>query len=430
MSFHLAAPAAILIILCPGPAGAQVPPATPPVLTLDAAFELVARAHPDLRLFGLRQDIVLAERDAAALHPPLRAGIEVENAFGSGDMRGFDRAEITLTLSGVFERGGKLDARRTLAQSRFDGLAVQREARRLDLLAEVARRYLAAQGAHADARIARRDIGQRERTVAAARKRMHAGASPEAIVLTAEAAHARAEMTLVRATQQEAAARQHLAALWGERQPRFALADGDPLALPRIADLDALEGLLEASPELIQIADERRIREARVRLARSAATPDLDWQFGVRQLQDGDDVALVGGVSLLLGQARRAQPEVRMAEAELTALELERESRDVALYSTLTAAHGRYRAAQLEVERTRDEILPRLTKAEQAAELAYRAGAVSYLEWAQLQSERTAARKQQLDAAFEAQRALIEIQRLTGAPFVAAPTRATQGDTP
>jgi outer membrane protein, heavy metal efflux system len=58
------------------------------------------------------------------------------------------------------------------------------------------------------------------------------------------------------------------------------------------------------------------------------------------------------------------------------------------------------------------------------------AGAVSYLEWAQLQSERTAASRQQLDVALDAQRTLIEIQRLTGQAFVAADAAPTQGNIP
>ena len=73
--------------------------------------------------------------------------------------------------------------------------------------------------------------------------------------------------------------------------------------------------------------------------------------------------------------------------------------------------------------------MTKLTKAEQAAERAYRAGAISYLEWAQLQSEKTAARQQQLDVALDAQRALIEIQRLTGQPLL-APTAASSGVIP
>lgn len=77
------------------------------------------------------------------------------------------------------------------------------------------------------------------------------------------------------------------------------------------------------------------------------------------------------------------------------------------------------------VERLRGDIIPKLVRAEQAAERAYRAGAISYLEWAQLQSDTTSARKQQLEAALDAHRALIEIQRLTGDPFIVA-THATQ----
>ena len=191
-----------------------------------------------------------------------------------------------------------------------------------------------------------------------------------------------------------------------------------------------LASTLERTPELARFVDERRIREARLQLARADAKADLDWEVGIRRLQSTDDLALVGSVSMPLGASRRAQPEIRVAEAELTALEIERESKGLSLYSTLAEAHGRYLTAQVELDRLRTDVMPKLARAEAAAERAYRAGAISYLEWAQLQSERTAARKQQLDAAFEAQRALIEIQRLTGAPFVAAPTRATQGDTP
>ena len=120
----------------------------------------------------------------------------------------------------------------------------------------------------------------------------------------------------------------------------------------------------------------------------------------------------------------------QMESADLAALEIERESRDIALYSTLADAHGRYQVAQLDVQRTRTDVLPRLLRAEQAAERAYRAGAVSYLEWAQLQSQTTATRRQQLDAALDAQAALIEIQRLTGQAFVAAPAASPEGTTP
>ena len=217
---------------------------------------------------------------------------------------------------------------------------------------------------------------------------------------------------------------------WGERQPRFEVAAADPLRLPAIADASALAALLADTPELRQFADEQRVREARLQLARSQASSDIDWSVGLRRLQAEGDFGLVAGISMPLGARTRAQPAIRAAQAELAALEIEREAGDMALYSTLVDAHGRYRLARLEVARLRDEVLPKLGKAEAAAERAYRAGAISYLEWAQLQSERTAARRQQLDVALDAQRALIELQRLTGQSLVAGTATTTPDTTP
>lgn len=388
-------------------------------LSLDDAFARVAATHPELRLFDSRGAVLAAERDRAALRPALVAGATLENAFGTDEARGLQGAELTLTLASVLERGGKLDARKTLARSQIDALAVEREARRLDLLAEVARRYLAMVAARRQGEIAAQDIAQRRRTLAGARQRLQAGASPESVVLTAEAALARAELEKARAQQRLDSARQYLAALWGERDPVFEVVAADPAALPEIADFAALNALLERTPELEQFVGQRRIREARLQLARSQASADLSWQAGVRRLEASDDFGLVGSLSLPLGAERRAAPEIRAAEAELGALEIEREARELSLHSTLVEAHGRYRTAQLEVRRLQDEVIPLLSRAEGAAERAYRAGATSYLEWAQLQSERTAARRQQLDAALDAQRTLIEIQRLTGQAFVA-----------
>ena len=416
---------AALLAMC----AAAKPAAAAERFTLDDAIARVAQSHPDLRLVDARAAVLRAERERAGLRPAWVAGAQIENALGTGELRGLDGAELTFTLASVLERGGKLDARRALAQSRIDALAVQRETRRLDLLAETARRYLAVVAAHRTRVLADLDVEQRQRTVAAARQRLQAGASPESVLLTAQAALARAELARDRSTQQAASARQHLAAMWGERAPTFDTVAGDPLALPAIASLQALTAELERTPELAQFADERRIAEARLQLAQSATQSDLDWQVGVRRLQGTGDTALVAGISLPLGARARAQPDIRAAEAELGALSIEREAKGLALYSTLVEAHGRYTVARAEVDRLQRDVLPKLARAEQAAERAYRAGAISYLEWAQLQSERTAARLQQLDVALDAQRALIEIQRLTGQAFIATPaSAASSGD--
>lgn len=397
-------------------------------LSLDDAFARVARQYPALRLIDAEREQLTAEAELAALRPAMQVGMDIENAFGQGELRGLDSAELTLSLAGVLERGGKAQARRDLAGRRLDALGWQGQAQRLDMLAETARRYLAVCLAQDQLGLAEQDIEQRQRTVAAARLRFQAGASPESVLLTAQAALARAELERQRQQLQLQAARRHLALLWGQSAADFDRASGQLLALPEIADFDQIAEHLRNAPELAQLADRQRIAEARLQLARSERSADVSWQIGVRRLQESGDSGLMASISVPLGSAARAAPAIRGAQAELGLLEVQREVEGLSLQATLADAHGRYRLAQAELDALRAQVLPRLSKAERAAERAYRAGALSYLEWAQLQTELAAARRQQWDAAFEAQRALIEIQRLTGQSFVLA--TGTTGATP
>ncbi|HAV72318.1 MAG TPA: TolC family protein [Stenotrophomonas sp.] len=416
MWMRLAALAAIAFVPCVYAQGTT--PAAP--LTLDDAIARVAQYHPDLRLAQAQRPVWEARRDAAGLSPPLTVGVELENALGTGDTRGFDAAEVTVTLAGVLERGGKLDARRALAQANLDSLAPQRETARLDLMAEVARRYLAVTDARQQLRIAETDIEQRRRAVAAARLRLQAGASPESVLMTAQAMLAQAELDRDRARQMDQSARAALSALWRQREPGFDVVTGDPMQLPALQDFAVLADELQRTPELAVLAGERRIREAQVQLARTQARPDVSWQVGVRNSRDTRDTSLVAGFSVPLGSVRRADPEIRAAEAELALNSVERDARALQLYATLAEAHGRYLTSRLEVTRMERDVLPQLKRAENAAEKAWRAGAISYMEWAQLQAMRIEARQRQLEAAIAAQTALIEIQRLTGQSMVAA----------
>lgn len=426
MWLRLAAVAALAVAPCVLHAQARSPQR---VFALDDAIARIAELHPDLRLIDGRRAVLDAQARQAAQRPPLALGATLENAPGNGAYRAFDQAELTVTLSGVLERGGKLDARRALAQANLDALAPAREIARLDLLAETARGYLAVTAAVRQQQIAELDIAQRQRAVEAAQRRFQAGASPEATVLTAQAAQAGAELDRDRAVQAQRAARQGLAALWNGRDADFGDIAGDPLALPALEDFAALARWLEGTPELARLAGETRIREAELRLARSQAGADLDWQVGVRVLRPEDDLALVAGVSLPLGAARRAQPGIRAAQAQLALGSIERDALSVRLYAALAAAHGQYATARLEAERIGREVLPRLARAEQAAGHAWRAGAASYLDWAMAQDQRVRALERQLQAALQAQAALIELQRLTGQPLVAAAAAPMPTDT-
>jgi outer membrane protein, heavy metal efflux system len=391
---------------------------TSSLLTLPEAFQRVSDAHPDLKRARHLRDVAVAEVEQATQRPALNAGVEIENALGSGASSGFDQAEITLSLASVLEWGGKRAARTAVAQSRLDALAISQEARRLDLFAEVARRYLDVLGSQTLEEIANAEIAQRERTSLAAARRLATGASPQSVALAAQAALARARLQKERARAAREAAIRRLAILWNERQPQIDRLAGDVLSMPRVPSLQALSSLIERSPELKRFTDESRLREARLQLARTSGTPDLQWQLGARRLEATSEWAAVAGVSIALGTRQRALPMIRASQAEIASLELEREAEEMTLFATLSEAHAQVSNAYAEVSLIRDDVLPSLVQAEAAAERAYQAGALSFLEWAQVQSETATVRREQLAAALEAHRALIEIQRLTGDAFL------------
>ena len=399
--------------------GALAPVHAAEPLSLDDAFARVIDTHPDLAVLGLSRAALDAEIDLAAQRPAFTVGASAENVFGTGSASGVGGAELTLSLASVLERGDKRVARVALAQRRLNGLALQREGKRLDLLAEVARRYLDATSAQAIERVTRDDLAQRERIVAAAAARVAAGGAPESVQLAAEAARLRIAAQVDEAQRRQQIAKRRLAVSWGGTDADFELAAGDLAPLPPVPDYRDLVQRLADTPELRRFADQSRLREARLQLARSAAKPDLEWQVGVRRLQDGSDWGLLGSVAIPLGSAARAQPGIRAAEADLAAVELEREGEQRALEATLAEAWGQLDLAVATARQIDDTLLPQLQRAESAAERAYRAGAASYLEWAQLQTDTTQARRERLDASLAAHRALIELQRLTGETFLA-----------
>lgn len=412
-------------VLC----GASTPARAADPLRLEDAFRRTLDTHPDLLALRHAGDVLAAERERAAQRPGFDLGASAENLLGTGAASGVGGAEITLSLASVIERGDKRAARIAVADRRIDSLALLREGKRLDLLAEVARRYLAVVAAQAEEAIARDETQRRERIVEAATQRVRAGGAPASVQFTATAAASRARGAAERAGRAGQMARRRLALAWGETDADFAQVEGDLVQLPDVPEYADLVQRLAQTPELRQFAHETRLREARLQLARSARTPDLRWDVGVRRLQAESDWGLAGSVSLPLGSAARARPDILAAEAELAAVDLERAGQARALEATLAEAWGALDAAVRTARWLDETLLPQLQEADTAAERAYRAGALGYLDWAQLQTDTADARRERLDASLAAHRAFIELQRLTGEAFVPA-GGATDGTTP
>ncbi|MCB1587543.1 MAG: TolC family protein [Xanthomonadales bacterium] len=384
------------------------------ILTLDAALQRVIEIHPELRALRQSDAALAAEIEHAGQRPARRLELDLENGLGTGAASALDGSELTLALSSLIERGGKRQARIAVAEGQRELLLPQLQARELDLLGEVALRWLDAAAAAARADLAEQAAAERATLAEATRQRARAGALPRSVPLSAQAARQRSLAEAAQARRQAQAERRRMALLWGGAEEALALAPVDFSVLPVVPDRAAVLAAAGEHPQLRRLDAEERLREARLRLAQGQARADLEWRLGVRWLGDGNDWGLVGSLSLPLGSATRAAPAIRARAMELETLALEREAQVLSLNAMLGEVWAQLDEAVALAQALDHDVLPLLREAEAESARTFAAGASSYLEWAQLQAERLQLQAVRLAAAVDAQRAWVELQRLTG----------------
>lgn len=391
---------------------ADAPPASS--LTLGEAIGRALADNPGLRAAGLDVDIARARRDASALPTPLSIGVEVENFGGSDSLGGFDATETTLQLSKAFERGGKRALRAGLGDARVSLAESERRRARLDLAAEVTRRFVRVLVAQARIELAGEaiDIAAETREIVA--RRVEVGRSSEAELATAEIALAQAELERAGLDSRLESDRVGLATLWGETRADFGSARAELSALPAVEPFEGLRRRIDANPDLVRLVGETRIAEAEQRLAEARRQADLSVGFGLKHLAVPDDTGFTVSVSMPLGSRTRAAPSVAAAAARHERLPEVLEERRLELVAVLFELHEALETAR---ERYRTLAMSLVPRGERAVELyrqGFELGSYSLLELSAAQRELLALRRRALTAAADFHLTLAEIEQLLG----------------
>jgi len=391
-----------------GMAGERAP------LTLSAAFERAIDAHPALQAARLERQIAGKQRDAAALPPVTTLGIEVENFAGSGTVSGFDATETTLLIAKKFERGDKAQLRQAAGERRVDLAALEEWATRLEVEANAERlffRILAAQSGEQNAAEA---VALAEQTLAIVERRVEIGRSPGAESHTAFIRLARARLLLEQAMLSSAIARNTLALQWGASTADFEAVAGDLMRMPQIPDMAAVHRRIDGNPDLVRLANEAELAVAQQQLAAAQAKTDVELSAGIRYLSLPNDAAFVVGVSVPIGQGRRARPLGDAARARRLQIPLETEQRRRELAGVATRLHAEIERQQLALRAIRDDMVPRANKALDLYRKGYELGGYSLLELTEAQNMALGLRWELIDVAEELHVLRIELTRLTG----------------
>jgi len=406
------------------PTAAAEPTGLGDALSLQRAVANALAKNPELQTSTYALRAADARTTQAGLGPNPELSVQLEDFAGTGRVRDFDAAQVTFALSQVIELGSKRERRVDAARKAQGLLAVEVQARQLDVLAEVTRRFIHVAADQQQIALTHRATELAGKTVAEVEKRIKAAKSPEVELHRARIALTRAQIEEEHAEHELLASRRKLAAMWGDTEARFAPVSADLYALPTLGDFDALQTRLASNPDFTRFASEERLRDAEVRLAQSRRAPNIQVGAGIRRLQATQDEAFVLSLSIPLMIRDRNQGGIAEAEARRNSVSAEKQAAFIRAQAQLFDLYQELRHSITQAKSLSGDVLPQMEQVLKGTEYAYQRGRYSYLEWVDAQRDLLDARRSLIEAAANAHRYLAEIERLTGEPLATDPSAA------
>lgn len=383
-------------------------------LTLSQAIGAAMSRNPELRSSTFALRIADARITQADIAPSPELSIELENFGGSGRLRGSDALETTFMLSQVIELGDKRIHRTQAARSHRALLGIETEARQLDILAEVTRRFIHVAADQEAFQLTQRATVLAEATLHAVEKRVRAARSPNVEQHRANIALTRARIDEEHAEHELEVSRRKLAAMWGDTEAEFDAVSAHLFNLPSPARFEDLLMKLKTNPDFTRFANEQRLRDAELRVAESRRIPSVQLGAGIRQLQESDDHAFVMSFSMPLFSGNRNNGAVAEAFAKHEQVSADENTAFIRAQAQLFELYQELKHSLTEASVLREQVLPQSESILRDTEYAYQRGRYSYQDLIAAQRELLDAQRAQIEAAANAHRFFAEIERLTG----------------
>lgn len=287
------------------------------------------------------------------------------------------------------------------------------EVEALNLIAQVTQQFIEVLASQERVLLADNALSLAQEAFNVVDERNRAGATPNAEVKRAKAAIAQAKLTSQSEKKRLEYLRLSLAAFWGESTLNFSKVTGDLFQFGNDSDFETLFAKLETNPAIQIYANEQRLKEAELRLARTESIANIQWSVGVRRSQESNDTALVAGFSLPLFADKRNSGAIASALAERDQVAIEKDVTKLKLRNHLLRAYSNRQQAILTTNALRQSVIPMLDQALDDTQIAYQKGRNGYLDYVSARQELLNARRTLIDAASAALFYGAEIEKLT-----------------
>lgn len=382
-------------------------------MNLQQALQQTLQHNPTLQAYPYLIRGAEAERLQASFRPTPKVTLEAENLAGSGDFKGTDQADYTLSLSQVIELGQKRQNRIALASAGQRQLQNEYELTRLDTLAETSRRYYQVLRLQALQATLTERISREQKALNVIEQRVSAGA-----VGTADAAKMALRLAQSKARKQQLQhswqqAKLNLSAMW-LAEAEFARASGDLLQPPAAPDQAQLQHALQSSPAYMQQTALLRLADARVQLAQANGKSDVTVGLGIRQFEASNDQALVFSASMPLAFSNPNRGRIAKALAQQEWSQQRNQLQQRQLQLSLTQIHQQLQSVFAQIDTLQTQLLPKAQQLLSATQTGYQQGRYSVLQWADAQAELFSLKRQNIELHTQAFLQLLELERLTG----------------
>ncbi len=384
------------------------------VINLSKAVTMTLQSHPELKALIAQEAVWQGNIEQAGIGERPQIGLMIEDALGTGEHSALQSMQSTLTYSWLLQQD-QIDGRVNAAKSQANAVIVEQKIKALDLSAIVAKQFVEILIKQERLKLNQLAVSQAQEVVDAIVKRVKAGKSSNVEMRLAQAELVRRNLAVEDLEHELKASHYQLSSLWGKPQAELKLT-GNLMLKPEIPSVESQLNKLKQIPQIQQFANEQRIAQSQMELARIEAKPQWQFTAGLRRYETTDDFGLVAGVSIPWGSENRNAGTMAALRAKQDVLASQQQALmqklDAQLYVLLQEmAHSHH-----VIETIQLEIIPVLENALTEAGQAFDIGKLSYNQWSDIRRELLSAQNQLLDAYQSLHLQHIEIQRLTGVP--------------
>lgn len=392
------------------PAPGLTAPVQAAPLTLNDALRLAIAHNPKIAAAKAQENSAYAALSTALAYP----NPDVEFAKGASYMRqpaGKNGGNELVGLSQSIDFPYFRAARRKVAEAGITaGQAVASDTR-LNQRTAVKQAFFDLLRRQAEARLASENHNLLMQIRNRVEIKVDVGESPRYELVKSEAEVLAAKSAVQSAEYRVAQARDRLKMLIGSNLPaNFEVAD-EPLQKSELPELDDLRNELLGHQPLIRLANAEKSRAyARLELERALRVPQPSIRFSVDR--DPEMSQWRVGVALPLPLWNRREGPIAEAVAGVKKAEADARQVHLVLISELEHAYSRYQIARSQTKAFESGLIKEAEKAMEVAEAAYRFGERGIIDYLDAQRVLRTARLDFLNARYELQSALIEIERL------------------